>query len=93
MSRNCSEVGLQLQLDDWEYPFWTLLQRDGREVRRVEHVNVDNRSADAAAAREAFMPCAIIAVYSDGASAEELTIGAQTYAREWSSGPVSVYFR
>ena len=86
MSRTCSEVGLQLQLDDWEYPFWTLLQRDGREVGRVEHVNVDNKSADAAAALDPFVPCAIIAVYSNGASEEELTVGSQVCVREWSSG-------
>ena len=93
MSRTCSEVGLQLQLDDWAYPFWTLLQRDGREVGRVEHVNVDNKSADAAAALDPFVPCAIIAVYSNGASEEELTVGSQVYVREWSSGSVGVYFR
>ena len=93
MSRTCSEVGLQLQLDDWEYPFWMLLQREGREVGRVEHVNVDNKSADAAAALDPFAPCAIIAVYSNGVSGEELTVGSQVYAREWSSGSVAVYFR
>ncbi len=92
-SRNCSEVGLQLQLNDWEYPFWTLLQRDQRTVRRVEHVNVDNISAEAAAADDPFVPCAIIAVYSDGAMEQALTIGSQVYALEWSSDPVGVYFR
>ena len=92
-SKNCSEVGLQLQLNDWEYPFWMLLQRDGREVRRVEHVNVNNKSAETAATDDPFVPCAIIAVYSNGAEAEELTVGSQVYAREWSSGPVGVYLR
>ncbi len=57
----CSNVGLSLGVDDWEYPFWVLLQRHNRNFR-IEHVNVDNVSQKKAAtpAFETFSPCYII---------------------------------
>lgn len=36
------EIGVCLGADDYEYPFWTILQED---ISRIEHVNVQNESA------------------------------------------------
>ena len=92
-SKNCSTIGLHLGLNDWEYPLWVLLQQDNRDVLRLEHVNVENSSAETASATEEFIPCAVISIGPDGGAGDEFTINQQRYTREWSSGTVSVYFK
>jgi len=60
----CKQIGLYLDLDSWEYPFWVLLyQRLGRDVR-IEAVNVENISARKYADLPAFTPCAVLAINS-----------------------------
>ena len=92
-SKNCSTIGLHLGLNDWEYPFWALLQQDSHDVLRLEHVNVENSSAETASATEEFIPCAVISLGPDGGASDEFTINQQRYAREWSLGPVRVYLK
>lgn len=38
-----SDVGISLEGDSWEYPFWVLLQNSDRPIR-IEHINVKNKS-------------------------------------------------
>jgi len=44
-SLNCRDVGLLLNEDNWEYPFWVFLNNDPKIKYRLESVNVRNSSA------------------------------------------------
>jgi 4-amino-4-deoxy-L-arabinose transferase-like glycosyltransferase len=87
----CSDIGLALGGDDWEYPFWVLLNENGKRTVRLEHVNVTNISEVKSSEYpfSAFTPCAVIVV-SDN-SPDELHVGDVTYFRRWLSDPVSVF--
>lgn len=57
----CSEIGLLIGPDSWEYPIWTLLYQDKKPFR-LEHINVDNikNYSPSAYPLEKFSPCAIL---------------------------------
>jgi 4-amino-4-deoxy-L-arabinose transferase-like glycosyltransferase len=90
---HCSDIGLDIGLDDWEYPLWVLLREKTNGVIRMEHVNVTNISQRKNDVNHlsTFNPCAIFAVNSDPPNT--VSIGDIVYLREWSSDPVSVYTR
>lgn len=87
-SKGCSDVGIILDEDDWEYPFFVLLQKNNTQVFRIEHVNVNNISAMKYSIYpfNDFNPCAIISIKSGH---EDKIVNKDTvYVKEWSSGPV-----
>lgn len=87
-SKGCSDVGIILDEDDWEYPFFVLLQKNNTRVFRIEHVNVNNISAIKYSIYpfNDFNPCAIISLKS---GQENKIVNKDTvYVKEWSSGPV-----
>jgi hypothetical protein len=88
----CSDVGLVLGADDWEYPLW-VLSRETVGRARIEHVNVTNVSQRTDAENHSSRPdpCAVVAVRVDPPSA--VSVGHSSYARAWSSGLVTVYGR
>jgi len=89
----CSDVGLILPVDNYEYPFWVLLgEPDGRAVR-IEHVNVTNISGLISNEYpfNTFRPCSVIVV-SDGPP-NEVHFGDVTYLQEWWSDPVGVFMQ
>jgi hypothetical protein len=57
----CTDVGLLLGEDDWEYPLWNFTGRDGNPVR-FEHVEVDNLSVHTPGEVRDFKPCALVTV-------------------------------
>lgn len=55
----CTVIGLELERDDWEYPFWRLLgENTGAGVLRIESVGVTNASA--ALPPEGPTPCIVV---------------------------------
>ena len=87
-SKGCSDVGIILDENDWEYPFFVLLQKNNTRVFRIEHVNVNNISAIKYSIYpfNDFNPCAIISIKSGH---ENKIVNKDTvYVKEWSSGPV-----
>jgi hypothetical protein len=88
-STGCSNLGLFAKEDDWEYPMWVVLDR-GSQPMRVEHVRVDNDSAQLAETPRFgdFHPCAIVALTPLGEG--RLGYNGRTYARVWLLEPVSV---
>jgi len=87
-SKGCSDVGIILDEDDWEYPFFVLLQKNTTQVFRIEHVNVNNISAIKYSIYpfNDFNPCAIISLKS---GQENKIVNKDTvYVKEWSSRPV-----
>lgn len=89
----CSDIGLTMGGDDWEYPFWVFLSENHRRKVRLEHVNVPNISR--AEYRNSpfanFTPCAVIVVGADQPS--ELRVANATYLRESFADPVGVFMR
>ncbi len=59
----CKSIGIVLGRNDWEYPLWVLLRRNGNRTPRIEHVNVLNRSGKIKQAE--FKPCAIVSSDKD----------------------------
>ena len=101
-----SQVGLLAgSWNDWEYPWWVLLQQSPTSLTRLEHVQVNNPSAALADRKpfDRFDPCAIIEMqwrpetiiatnYSDKKRDEVLMPGG-VYTSAWALGPVQVFLK
>jgi hypothetical protein len=87
----CREVGLALGLDDWEYPFWVLLDSHSAQGRSLTHVlprsqsSTDGRPAHTAAS----VPCALIAL--DSARNVNWAAIDRAYVEKWRATPVTVF--
>ena len=88
-SKGCSDVGIILGEDDWEYPFFVLLQKDNTRVFRIEHVNVSNISAIKYNIYpfNDFNPSAIISFKSR--QKDKIVNKGTVYVKAWSSAPVA----
>jgi len=88
---HCSDVGLMMGEDDWEYPLWILLNEKTTGTVRLEHVNGSNSSQQEVTENKpgAFTPCAILTVTIE--PQPRVLIGDKIYLHWWSSTPVSVY--
>ena len=93
LKSQCSDIGLVLGGDDWEYPFWVLLHENDKRTIRIEHVNVANISQVKSNEYpyNTFTPCAVIVVSEN--LPNEVHIGDVTYLRKWVSNPVSVFMQ
>jgi hypothetical protein len=89
----CSQIGLDIGSNDWEYPFWPLLNPGANEAIRIEHVHVKNESGLISVLPyfSRFSPCAIISSRAD--QVEELTTETGAYTKQWASSPISVFVR
>lgn len=89
----CSDIGLMLGGDDWEYPFWVLLGEHDKRKVRLEHVNVPNisRVEYSKPPFRTFTPCAVIVVSAE--QSYELRVGNASYLRESFTDPVGVFTR
>ena len=89
----CGQIGLDIGTNDWEYPFWPLLNPDANDAIRIEHVNVKNESGLISVLPyfSRFSPCAIISSRAD--QVEELATKTGAYTKEWASSPISVFVR
>jgi hypothetical protein len=87
----CSEIGLFIGGDSWEYPLWVLMPIQSSERSRFEHVNVTNVSRHKSNQFRLgkFRPCAIVAMHVSTPS--ELSVRNMHYTRIWSDSPISVY--
>lgn len=91
LKSQCSDIGLVLGGDDWEYPFWVLLHENDKRTIRIEHVNVANISQSKSNEYpfNAFTPCAIIVVSNN--LPNEVNIGDVIYLRKMLSNPIGVF--
>ncbi|VVB51863.1 Dolichyl-phosphate-mannose-protein mannosyltransferase [uncultured archaeon] len=88
-SRGCSDVGLLVREDDYEYPLWVLLSERIKGGLRIEHVALakDNPSVKL---QKDFTPCAVFSVrFKDPV----LFVQSVKYVPGWSSQPVAVYVK
>jgi 4-amino-4-deoxy-L-arabinose transferase-like glycosyltransferase len=90
---DCPNIGLDIGGDDWEYPLWVLLREQERKPFRLEHVNVDNVSAQLQDVRPGrhFDACAVFRIAPTPADTD--VIGNATFAKLWSSGSIGIYSR
>lgn len=74
----CKQIGLYLDLDSWEYPFWILLQQSlGKDVH-IEAVNVENVSAEKYHDFPEFTPCAVLSI--NPLSVDNFKVNGVTYS-------------
>jgi hypothetical protein len=85
----CTEVGVYMDSNDFEYPLWVLLQQQfGRPVS-VEAVNVSNISRLAAGNLSQPAPCAIFV--TNPPPGRTFRISGKPYIQAWTSDAVSVF--
>jgi hypothetical protein len=84
----CTQVGIVLCCNDWEYPFWPLLRARLGEDFRLEHAVVKNASAPLAD-RALGPPCALLVIRDAVAGTVEWR--GRTFVERWRRTPVSVY--
>ena len=84
----CARVGLVLDWDGFEYPFWPLLRARIGEAVRLEHVLVQNASARLAVPAPG-APCALLVIgrQLDG----PVSWQGRTFLERWQWTPVRVY--
>jgi hypothetical protein len=85
-SQNCYQVGLLL--DQWEYPFWVLLQQTNKMPVHISHVGVVNNSA--AKSEPGSSEGLVCAVVSVDYQAYEPTSKSGPSLAAWMDGPVKV---
>ncbi|MEW6648863.1 MAG: DUF2142 domain-containing protein [Chloroflexota bacterium] len=88
--RACHQLGLYLPDEEWEYPVWALYKAAGLTKFRIEHVGVENRSADLP--RSAFQPCAVFAT-RPLAAGESAQLNGAHYRLGWQLDPIWIYVR
>ncbi len=88
--RACTQLGLYLPDEEWEYPLWALYRAAGLPDMRIEHVGVTNRSAELP--RAAFQPCAVFATrpLSGG---DQPNLDGVVYRLGWQLDSVWIYVR
>ena len=64
ISTGCTNIGLGLSGDDWEYPLWALFKEKNYDVR-IEFINIRNPSAKLDYPLGVFEPCAVIGITND----------------------------
>ncbi|HBE52352.1 MAG TPA: hypothetical protein DDW76_27170 [Cyanobacteria bacterium UBA11369] len=83
-NQGCSQIGLSLRIDAWEYPFWVLLQKDSNPAPWIENINVQNVSSVKSKhyPYNNFTSCAIISMQFGGE--EKIVTGNNLYMTKWS---------
>lgn len=92
MAHHCTNIGLILGVDDWEYPLWALLHAETPERIYFQHVNLTNISKDLPVEWE-LNPEPLCAIFTKNSSPEEvIAINNSQYYLDWSSASYHLYF-
>jgi hypothetical protein len=84
----CSNIGLSLRENDYEYPLWMLLKRDRLKQYLIRQINIRNISSEKSDVypHKGFSPCAVISVNNN--EKHELE---ERYIEAWSKDMVTVF--
>ncbi len=86
---NCSNIGLIIGADDYEYPLWRLIEIEvGRPVY-IEHLNVTNESRKFSHQSENADICAILTINENPIL--NISVHDGIYYRYWLNNPVNIY--
>ncbi|MEH2069344.1 MAG: hypothetical protein V7K47_14475 [Nostoc sp.] len=96
--QKCSNIGLSMGNDPWEYPLWVLLQQNNPQIVKIEHINVSNISAVFAknSSAQEFEPCGIISMETKKSKQnklEKINFQEKTYVRAWNSPELGVFIK
>jgi hypothetical protein len=89
-ARGCSQIGLDIGNDAYEYPFWVMLKRNTDNDVRIEHVNTPGYVRAVPQRFLEFRPCAVIA-HGKGDEEELNGNGSELYHRAWSRRGYGVF--
>jgi hypothetical protein len=94
-SKTCTQIGLALGGDAWEYPLWVVLNNHAKPSLRIEHINVDNDSAnqESNSYRQSFSPCALVIIDAEIPERKDVYALQSNYEQEWHQGSVAIYTR
>ncbi len=97
-SKKCSNIGLSMGKDPWEYPLWVLLQQNNQKIVKIQHINVTNISAilEKEDSYKDFEPCGIISMEtkkSKQKKSQEINFKGKTYVRSWDSPEMGVFIK
>ncbi|QSJ19644.1 glycosyltransferase family 39 protein [Nostoc sp. UHCC 0702] len=97
-SKQCSDIGLTLGSDPWEYPLWIIWQQNTQKTVKIQHINVTNVSAVIQQEHpyKQFEPCGIIYMEtkkSKQQKRQEINFKDKIYIREWGSPNLGVFIK
>ncbi|MBE9034646.1 glycosyltransferase family 39 protein [aff. Roholtiella sp. LEGE 12411] len=95
-SEKCSNIGLSMGNDPWEYPLWVIWQQNKQERVQIQHINVNNISAftEKEYPYKEFIPCGIISMEtkrSKQKKRQEISFQNKIYVRAWDSPDLGVF--
>ncbi|MGZ6315710.1 MAG: hypothetical protein ACXWNQ_00470, partial [Anaerolineales bacterium] len=85
----CSQVGIYLDHNDYEYPLWLLLAQKTVLPLSIESVQVHNISKEASSSFPEFTPCAIFVI--NNLRQGTMQVNGTLYAQAWTSEVFSVF--
>ncbi|MBD2440675.1 glycosyltransferase family 39 protein [Nostoc sp. FACHB-110] len=96
-ANKCSNIGLLLGNDPWEYPFWVLAQHNQNPVK-FQHINVTNVSAKKSLEPpfQNFAPCGILVMQTKKSKLEKrenILFKDKSYTKAWDSADVGVFLK
>ncbi|OYE06751.1 ArnT family glycosyltransferase [Nostoc sp. 'Peltigera membranacea cyanobiont' 232] len=97
-SKKCSNIGLSMGNDPWEYPFWVLWRQNNQEIVKIQHINVTNISAvlEKEDYYKDFEPCGIISMEtkkSKRSKYQKINFKGKTYLRAWDSPDLGIFIK
>ncbi|MEH1884934.1 ArnT family glycosyltransferase [Nostoc sp.] len=97
-SKKCSNIGLSMGNDPWEYPFWVLWRQNNQEIVKIKHINVTNISAvlEKEDYYKDFEPCGIISMEtkkSKRSKYQKINFKGKTYLRAWDSPDLGIFIK
>lgn len=89
--KKCYDIGLLMNEDSWEYPFWVIARNSSKELFNFEHINVKNLSSVKYRVYpyRNFIPCAIISI--DTEDREKIVTKQIIYTKVWAAKPLVVF--
>ena len=89
-SQGYRNIGIFIGGDDWEYPFWDLLNRDETHPVRIEHFEVNDVSKRKATnfKEHSSLDCIIFLVPSQ---ADSIRTNNSSFLKRWHSGSVKIF--
>ncbi|MCW5316314.1 hypothetical protein GTQ43_21590 [Nostoc sp. KVJ3] len=97
-SKKCSNIGLLMGKDPWEYPLWVLWRQKNLEIVKLQHININNISAilEKEDFYRDFEPCGIISMEtkkSKQKKAQEVNFKGKIYLRAWDSPDIGIFIK
>ncbi len=92
-SEQCTNIGLILGADSWEYPLWPLLKKNAEKPFYIEHINVKNISSSLYSKPffNNFLPCAIISFNAN--SKHKMTFKNQTFIKTRKFSFINIFMK